>query len=637
MKNKTLLMMVLALMFGFKGYSQLKSNDTLQRTMEIPGIPDGATVAIDGKSDEGFWGKIPFQECKRDITNAWMIADLDSVRPTANMYVKYKCAYDANNLYFFAEVKDDALVSWSQVKNQTFAMKDGTTGKTEPYHCDNIELYTLFAPAGTVEGPWSLTYASQLRMWPDLNPTPFSEKITGGGWSASIENPGALGYVTSTVKTETGYTFEARIPFAVIVPPADVTDAVLPVEGNTIFFDLNPADRDVVDIGTTEEERGGRERTTIHSWNSRWNRDWGFTDYYGLAKFTAKLTDAPVALHLDIPGVPANVTPVIDGKASEGFWSLVPEQTIAKDVTNAWTVDGMVPYTSTDNYGMKFKVAYDANNMYFFADVTDNELVSWSQVKNQTFAMKDGTTGKTEPYHCDNIELYTLFAPAGTVEGPWSLTYASQLRMWPDLNPTPFSDKITGGGWSASIENPGALGYVTSTVKTATGYTFEARIPFAVIVPPADVTDAVQPVTGNTIFFDVNPADRDVLDIGTTEEERAGRERTFIGSWSADWSRDWGFTDYYGTATFKDKINNVGINTTKTNSVKVYPTVCTSSIKLENLSDANNVISICNVAGQKVLSQNVKNSYVTLNVEDLKSGMYLVTVNGKVVSKIIKK
>jgi len=620
MKSKILLMIVVATLFSVNGYSQRLSNDTLQHSMNIPGIPDDATVTVDGKSDESFWGEIPFQTCTRDITNAWEIIGLDSVRSSATMHVKFKLAYDATSLYFFADVTDDALISWSQVKDQTFANNDGTTGITQPYWCDNIELYTLFAPVGTVEGPWSLTYASQLRMWPDLNPTSFSDKITGGGWSSSIENPGAKGYVTSTVKTDNGYTFEARIPFAVILPPLDVTDAVQPVVGNTIQFDVNPADRDVLDIGTTQAERAGRERTTIHSWNSRWNRDWGFTDYYGTATFGEKLPSSSSVPNITVPGVPDDETVTIDGKADEAFWSKVTETSIAKDITNAWEIEGVLPLVSSADFGMKFKLAYDENNLYFFADVTDESLISWSQVKDQKYTNGDGTTGVTQPYWCDNIELFTLFAPTGTVEGPWSLTYASQLRMWPDLNPTSFGDKITGGGWSSSIENPGAKGYVTSTVKTDKGYTFEARIPLEVILPPLDVTDAVQPVVGNTIQFDVNPADRDILDLGTTEAERAGRERELIAGWAADWNRNWGFTDYYGTATFGAKIITSGIGT---NAISDLVVLYSSANKEITIRSANVVsATLYNIAGQAMTTR-LENG--KMPVSDMKAGIYILS------------
>ena len=621
MKCKTLLLIAIALLTAFSGFSQILNADTLVRKMDIPGIPDGATVTIDGKADEAFWSKIPFQECMRDVSKAWEIAGMASVLPEATMKVKFKCAYDAKNLYFFADVTDDALVSWSQVKDQTFTKDDATTDITLPFHCDNIELFTLFAPNTIVEGPWSLTYASQLRMWPDLNPTSFSEKITGGGWSSAIEDPGSLGYVTKTVQTATGYTFEATIPFDVILPPADITDAVQPVIGNTIQFDINPADRDALDIGTTAAEKAGRERTTIHSWNSRWSRNWGFTDYYGLATFTAKLAGEITVAQIDIPGVPANETVTIDGKADESFWSMIPETKVGKDISNAWETTGVIDLIDSPDFGMKYKVAYDAANLYFYADVTDESLISWSMVKDQTFTKDDATTDVTLPFHCDNIELYTLFAPNTIVEGPWSLTYASQLRMWPDLNPTPFSEKITGGGWSSAIENPGALGYVTKTVKTATGYTFEATIPFAVILPDADVTDAVQPIAGNMIQFDVNPADRDVLDIGTTAAERGGREREQIFAWNADWSRNWGFTDYYGIANFKSKLitssNTISEESNTDFNVFYSPANKQITIKSSNVFSA----TLYNIAGQAMSSQFINGK---MSVANMKSGIYII-------------
>jgi len=629
MKRKLLLSASLLLMIFITGFSQV-CNDTLRKSVNIPGVPDGVTVTIDGKADEGFWNLIPFQNCLRDVSNAWTIDAMLCVGEDLkdDINVKWKMAYDDANFYFFAEVTDESFIPYSDVMDQTFLEKDGTIAKTQPYWCDNIELFTLFAPDSVVEGPWSLTYASQLRVWPDL--TAYSDTITGGGWVMGVEDQQAKGYKTKVFKTATGYTMETCIPFTIVVPDAPGANAIQPVEGATFQFDVNPADRDILVLGDSANQTGP-SREHILSWNSRWNRDWGFTDYYGSATLTAKLQDLKA---IDIYGVPEGAEVTIDGKADEGFWSQIEATPITNDVSNAWTVDGALPLTPSADFGFDFKLAYDADNLYFYADVADESFIPYSDVMDQTFLEKDGTIAKTQPYWCDNIELFTLFATPDVIEGPWSLTYASQLRMWPDL--TAYADSITGGGWVMGVDNQQDKGYTTKTVvNDGVGYTFEARIPFSIIVPDAPGANAVEPVEGAVIRFDVNPADRDLFILGDSANQ-TGPSRELITSWNSLWNRDWGFTDYYGFAVLKEKLVASGINPNTLSSVKVYPTVFNNSINVANL-EGKSTIMIINLTGQSVLTQDVFSQKATLNVEKLESGLYILSVNGKSVTKIIKK
>jgi len=632
MKRKFLLLTSLLSMVFISGFSQV-CNDTLRKSVNIPGVPDGVTVTIDGKANEGFWKLIPFQSCLRDVSNAWTIDGMLCVKDSltdADYNVKWKMAYDDANFYFFAEVTDESFIPYSDVKDQTFLNSDGTIGTTQFYYCDNLELFTLFAPDSVIEGPWSLTYASQLRMWPDL--TAYADSITGGGWVTGVANQQQKGYMTKTVVTEgVGYTFEARIPFSIVVPDVPGANAIQPVEGAIFQLDLNPADRDMLVLDDSASKASPYFRENILAWNSRWNRDWGFTDYYGSATLTAKLQDLKA---IDIPGVPEGAAITIDGKADEPFWTQIESTPVLNDVSNAWTVDGLLPLTPSADFGFNFKMAYDAENLYFFADVADESFIPYSDVMDQTYLEKDGTISKTQPYWCDNIELFTLFAAPDVIEGPWSLTYASQLRMWPDL--TAYADTITGGGWVMGVDNQQDKGYTTKTVvNEGVGYTFEARIPFSIVVPDVPGANAIQPEEGAVIHFDVNPADRDLLILGDSASQ-TGPSRELITSWNSPWNRDWGFTDYYGFAVFGQKIIPSAIKPNTLSSIKVYPTIFDNSLTVDNL-EGNSTISIVNLTGQSVYNRNFSTQKVNLDVENLAKGMYILSVNGNTVTKIVKK
>jgi hypothetical protein len=340
---------------------------------------------------------------------------------------------------------------------------------------------------------------------------------------------------------------------------------------------------------------------------------------------------------VDIPGVPVGVTVTIDGNAGESFWDQIPFQLCLRDVSDAWTIDGMrcVTDSLTDtDINFRWKMAYDDANFYFFADVTDESFIPYSDVMDQTYLNSDGTIGKTEFYYCDNIELFTFFADDPVVEGP--LTYASQLRMWPDL--TAYGDSITGGGWAAAVDNPQEKGYMTQTiVSDGVGYTFEARIPFSVVVPDAPGAHAVQPVEGAVIQLDVNPADRDMFMLDESTDKAKPYFRENILAWNSRWNRDWSFTDYYGSATLTAQVDlPSAIKPEVVSNIMVYPTTIQGTLNISNL-EGRNTVRLINMNGRSVLTQDVSGSRVALHVESLQKGLYLVSVNGKAVSKVMKK
>ncbi len=631
MKRKFLLLTTLLSIGITTGFTQV-CNDTLRKSVNIPGVPDGVNVTIDGKANEGFWKLIPFQSCLRDISNAWTIDEMRCVKDSltdSDFNVKWKMAYDDANFYFFAEVRDESFIPYSDVKDQTYLNPDGTIETTQFNYCDNFELFTLFAPNNYIEG-WILTYASQIRMWPDL--TAYADSITGGGWVIGVDYPQQKGYKAKTVvNVGEGYTFEAKIPFSVVVPDDSLAQAIQPVEGAIFQLDLNAADRDMLILDNSYNKASPHFREDLLAWNSRWNRNWGFTDYYGSATLTAKLQDLKT---IDIPGVPDGAVVTIDGKADEPFWSQIEATPVTNDVTNAWTIDSLLPLTPSADYGLNFKLAWDAENLYFFADVTDESFIPYSAVMDQTYPEKDGTLAKTQPYWCDNIELFTLFAAPDVTEGPWSHDYASQLRMWPD--PTAYADTITGGGWVMGVDNRQDKGYATKTVvNEGVGYTFEARIPFSILVPDVPGANVIKPGEDAVIHFDLYSTDRDLFILGDSANQ-TGLSRELITSWNSPWNRNWGWTDYYGFAVFEQKIIPSAVRPNTLSAIRVYPTVFNNSLIVDNL-EGRNTISIVNLTGQSVYNRIFCSQKVNLHVENLAKGMYILAVNGNMVTKIVKK
>jgi hypothetical protein len=248
-------------------------------------------------------------------------------------------------------------------------------------------------------------------------------------------------------------------------------------------FDIQVADRD--------DPAAGGLRKYLHQWSATWNRNWGFTEGYGLLSVGAPLYTDPdevpeearpttdprferaTATIRPIGDYPGEIT--IDGKADEGFWDKIESMNLQFDVTDAWFTNGMKDIdpdiAASGDYDLTWKMTFDDDFFYIFTDVVDDVLVSRSMV-----------TGE-DAWVNDNLELFFLFADESMVMPDWALGEASQVRVWADLDPVT-ADTVTAGGWAGGmIANEGMMNYSSRTVKTDNGYTIETRIPLGLIVP----------------------------------------------------------------------------------------------------------------------------------------------------------
>jgi hypothetical protein len=602
------------------------------------------TIAIDGKADEAFWGKIAPLDLPHDVTDSWFTDPTTNTTPGEDLRVSWKITMDKDNFYIFCDITDNFLASRSM------------DTKADQWVNDNIELFFLFADTTVVMPAWSLTDATQFRIWPDLDEVT-GDSITAGGWCSGILNLAGtkyqtLGYKSKTLKTDKGYTVEAKIPFTLIIPSVD---AALPIDSlgylddddryvrvsidkfDVFQFDINVADRDDAALGAQRED--------IWSWSAKWNRNWGFTIGYGNVNIGRPLSYPETTEYGPDSRAELFIKPIakglvtIDGKSDEEFWGKIENRTLPLDVTNSWFSSSTIAAAPGSDLDVKWKAAIDEENFYIYCDVTDESLVSRSMVT------------KADQWVNDNIELFFLFADSAVVMPAWSLTEATQFRIWPDLDEVT-GDSITAGGWCSGVLNTAGtkyqtLGYKSKTIKTEKGYTTEAKIPLALIVPSVDtklpidslgfLNDDDQFVRWNfnnmkNFQFDINVADRD--------DAADGKEREYIWGWSADWNRNWGFTRGYGYIKIQESgSTSVPEAVLQTSKIRMYPNPVKDALIIDNL-EGENLVHLYNMYGQMVYSSVCSDASTELNVKDLKKGMYIIRVtaeNGKTtVGKILK-
>jgi hypothetical protein len=456
-------------------------------TMTIHPIWDlDGEVVIDGEANEGFWAQIEPLELLQDVTMAWWSEGSKAVDPKykeeGDYHVSWKVTMDDDYFYLFAEIIDDNLQSRSMNVTENSWLND------------NLELFFLFADETVVMPDWALSDASQLRIYVDLNELT-GDTLEAGGWAAGAigeDKYRPFGYSSKTVATDVGFNVEARVPWDIIVPSNedgelgffDDDDNFIPFDPRAleIFqFDIMGADRDE---GKTHPE--GEPRHFFANWSANWSRNWGFTEGYGMVTVGDPISTGNPG---DVPDearpttdprferATATIRPIghytgeitIDGKDDEGFWDKIEAMNLQFDVTDAWFTNGMKDIdpdiAASGDYDLTWKMTFDDDYFYIFADVVDDALVSRSMVNGE------------DAWVNDNLELFFLFADENMVMPDWALGEASQVRVWADLDPVT-ADTVTAGGWAGGmIANEGMMNYSSRTVKTDNGYTIETRIP----------------------------------------------------------------------------------------------------------------------------------------------------------------
>ena len=222
-------------------------------------VQSEADFTLDGKADEPFWSdpKVVWNELTIPLGGG-------AVMPAASDYsVRFKAVYDADFLYLFFNINDDALVTWE--------------GEAALYRADNLELF--FNPSGVPDGvpnedfPWNEHRDTQMR----VNVGGVVNYGSGGGYGATllddIDNTFPY-YEYIHAMTATGYDVEVQLPWALVIPE-DYNDMI--EEDQWIGFDVTAADSDEPD-----------DRKSMVAWSTiddqcyRRNGGYGFLNFKGL-------------------------------------------------------------------------------------------------------------------------------------------------------------------------------------------------------------------------------------------------------------------------------------------------------------------------------------------------------------------
>ncbi len=313
----------------------------------------------------------------------------------------------------------------------------------------------------------------------------------------------------------------------------------------------------------------------------------------------------------------------IDGKADEGFWDLIEPMDLQFDVSDAWWVEGAKPIDpeirESGDYHLTWKVTMDDEFFYIFCDIIDDELVSRSMVNT------------VDPWINDNIELFFLFADETVVMPDWALGDASQVRVFIDLDEQT-ADTLTAGGWAGGmIEDPyQPMGYKARTVMKddGTGYTVEARIPLGLIVPSFDGEFGYWDEDDNFIPINIREMEVFQFDIQAADRDDPSEEgqRKYLHQWSANWNRNWGFTEGYGMIHIGDALQDpTGVDVVEEHTVRLYPNPASDRLTIDQLEGESD-IRIINLLGQAIYQVSVHGNTTTLNIDFLNSGIYFIRI-----------
>ena len=315
---------------------------------------------------------------------------------------------------------------------------------------------------------------------------------------------------------------------------------------------------------------------------------------------------------------------IINGRADESFWDLIPVNEMRYDITYAWWSEGAASinpiFQESGDYHITWRAAMDNEFFYILCDITDDQLVTMDMFYGAGWLY-------------DNIELYFLFEDESVVMPDWELNYASWLRIYANYGRDK-GDTIYGRGWvePSLLENRyRPHGMRTRTRSTSSGYMIEAKIPFSLIIPSVDgvfgyYIDEDEWVTipppweMENFQFDIVAFDRDTLDLDNEDEPYMKKL-----AWSTNWNRNFLFTEGYGIAEVcRDCIVlNADKITDHANPMQVYPNPASEQITIRNLSASNDVF-IIDMLGQMVRHFHVAGPESSLDISSLKNGLYII-------------
>jgi hypothetical protein len=268
---------------------------------------------------------------------------------------------------------------------------------------------------------------------------------------------------------------------------------------------------------------------------------------------------------------PAAGPVTIDGYTDEDAWNACP---------NFINMEELKGEVGDKNNTAKFKVIYDAKNLYVYIEVIDATL---------------DTSNSTNSYEKDCVEVFVSLDTLSQAYSPDGSNSSHQFRKV-------FGRAIEGDG------NPNARGVKVEEVEITGGRAQEWLIPFDSLA--TQIKDPTKWDKRN-IRFELQNADND----------GAGRKSQLFWNSNSDVQYNNTTTQGYGVLLWTLNVKQVAAN----NEISFS----------NNLIKANSstTIKVYNTAGMLV---KVANNVNQLNVADLKSGIYAATANNQTI-KFFKK
>ncbi|NJM17040.1 MAG: T9SS type A sorting domain-containing protein [Bacteroidales bacterium] len=224
-------------------------------------------------------------------------------------------------------------------------------------------------------------------------------------------------------------------------------------------------------------------------------------------------------------------------------------------------------------------------------------LNGWNGDNVEVFFGPNGK--KSDTKECYQIRLYPE-------EGNWNFTTAKNKADVPNTEVIPVSDEE----------------FEYTVVYNSSGYTIEAF--FGIVMVYQGLPDSAWGINGNTIVFDVNVGEGDLLKVDGDNDDCTGR--TTILSALGFSFEGWHFTSGLGNLMFGDKIVPSGVKNNLANiNIGIYPNPVVSQLTVDNLMAYGAThVKVVNMLGQEVINQQVTSDMVNLTLTN--KGIFMVEV-----------
>ncbi len=386
-------------------------------------------------------------------------------------------------------------------------------------------------------------------------------------------------------------------------------------------YDVYYSDQPISDIANAKLLKGSvPENTQIVEQLLRTpNTDQNLTYYYAIVCKDAFVNISPAAFYntattnagKGVPTIgkaaPANF--VADGDLSEWKTSSIPEIRIYRSEGTGFDAPSGLHDGDAD-YSLSTYLAFDADNLYFAADVTD-DIYSWKK--------------RTDPWMNDAINLYI-----GLYDENNTGTFTSYKRGATPHYEIRFDEERVTIGNSDSLLYPGA-NYFFGQKSLSSGYYFEAKISLADLATKRNsaysgvLDDVFHPAEGMKIGIDFSCNDADAT---------GDRELVFCYS-SDNKDQSWNNPSLWAWTWIGNKMT-VGVEDGKNNNVvsnfnldQNYPNPFNPSTKISYAIQSPELVTlrVFDVLGREVAMlvnqyQTAGSHSVSFDASSLASGMY---------------